>query len=605
MTPNTAIDTSLTPDPHSRLQTGKPRTVHFDWQAAVDFDSSTLRCSIRLRFDRPGPDSVDLDIRHLDIQAVRTIEGAPLPFTVGADDPILGEGLSFELPADLDTVIVDYQTTRDSTALQWAPPEQTSSGTGHFLYSQCQTIHARSMIPLHDSMSAKSTYTAKITVPAGYTALMPAEMLAQEARDHATVFSFQATTPRAPYLMALAVGHLASREISPRSRIWAEPSQIDAAAWEFAEVETMLTAAEEFFGPYQWGRLDLLIMPQSYPYGGLENPGLVFLTPTLIAGDRSLTDVLIHEIAHHWSGNLVTGASMDHFWINEGFTTYGERRISETLYGRELAELRAAMGLLYLKEDFEFLQDRMELSRLRMNLRGLDPDATSTWVAHEKGSIFIRALEESVGRERFDPFFKGFFRDFAFGSLTTEDFIAYATDHLNSSIDYEEWLYGNGLPASVPPIESTALTRVREVGQSPVQKDDASTWDASMWTVYLGQLEPDNKTDVFFQTMDSTFDLLDHQNPEIRRLWLLLGVRAGYAPAVEASMRFLSSTGRMKYLKPLYDALVANVETQSLAVECYRRNREGYHPIARAVVESRLSRLGFTPDELTTTATEE
>ncbi|MEV6987069.1 M1 family metallopeptidase [Sphaerisporangium sp. NPDC051017] len=586
------------PDPHSHLTDDQPRVRHIDWAVDVDFAAYRLDCSARIHFDRPGPAQVTLDTRALDIASVRGPGGESVGFQLGEHDDVLGEPLTFTLPGGADQVTIAYATSPDSTALQWVSPAQTSGGAHHFLYSQCQTIHARSMIPLHDSMSARLTYTAEVTVPEGYTALMSATSVGSRPADAGRrTFTFSASKGMPPYLVVLLVGHVESAVIGPRTRIWAEPDRIQAAAFEFAEVETLLKAGEALFGPHPWDNADLVVMPPSYPFGGMENPQLTYLTPTLITGDRSLVDVLSHELAHHWSGNMLTAASMEHFWINEGFATYGERRITESVHGRDVSELNAALLRVELEADLVYFADRPEHLKLRRRLAGEDPDTTSSWVSHEKGYLFVRALEESVGRDRFDAFIRLFFERYAFSAVTTEEFLVFARRELTESFDYEEWLYASGLPAAGPRARSVLLDQVRAVGQQAPTGEDARQWRSEQWLVYVGQLEAP-KSPEFLAELDDRFGLLTHSNLEIRWLWLLLGLRSGYAPAVDASLEFVASVGRMRFLKPLYDELVGNPVTRERAVSCYVANRHRYHPIAVNVVKSRMSKLGIDPDHL-------
>ncbi|WP_189262005.1 M1 family metallopeptidase [Streptomyces fuscichromogenes] len=585
-------------DPHSRLRPGMPQTRHVDWDVIVDFGRKRLRCSVTLTFDRTTGGEVVLDTRRLDILGLALPDGEPLSYTLGDTDPVLGEPLTFVLPAGEDRVRVAYETTEGSTALQWLEPEQTSAGTHDFLFSQCQTIHARSMIPLHDSMSAKVSFRARITVPDGYTALMSAKSTSGDGTvggDGTRTFEFDAPQPRPPYLIVLVVGNVAARRIGPRSLLWAEPDGLAAAAEEFSEVETLLAAAEDLYGPYPWGDLDLIVMPPSYPYGGLENPGLTFLSPTIVLGDRSEVGVLSHEIAHHWSGDLVTGHSMNHFWVNEGFTTYAERRITEATAGVDVADLHTALAIDDLRDDFAYLAGTPELTRLRKDLTGQDPDTTSSWVAHEKGGLFLRALEEAVGRERFDPFFKRFFADFAFRSLTTEEFLTYVDGIFPEAIDYKEWLYGDWLPEGTPEVTSRFLAETAAVGQDLPGAEQAH-WTAEHWKAYVRRLTAPKGVD-FLEALDQAHGLTRHTNLEIRVAWLALGVRSAYRPAVEATVELLGGVGRMKYLKQLYDALAENPSTLPLALRTYRANRGFYHPIARTVVESRFEHLGIAPQE--------
>ena len=509
----------------------------------------------------------------------------------------MGSRLRIALPAAAAAVRIRYRTSPRSTALQWCTPEQTADGTHPFLYSQCQTIHARSMLPIQDTPAVRFSYDAALRVPAGLTALMSASsmpaslMPASGAGPDERGFRFVQRQAIPAYLLALAVGRLDGREIGPRSTVWAEPSQLAAAAWEFAEVEQILATAERLFGPYAWGRADLLVLPPSYPYGGMENPQLIFLTPTLIAGDRSLVTVVAHEIAHAWTGNLVTAASLDHFWVNEGFTIFAERAITTRMIGRDLTELRAAVGLADLEADLRYLAGQPELTRLRLDLRGIDPDVASSHVALEKGYLFLRAIAESAGAERFLGFLRDYLTAFRFRSVTGEEVVAFAREQLPGAVDYDEWLYGTGLPPGTPAISSPLLDAVVAIGQAAPEPDVAAAWSADEWQVYLAELRPPVPAALLAE-LDRRYQLTASANPEILRLWLTAALGSGYPAAVPAAVDLLGRVGRLKFLKPLYDALAENPDTRVLARECFDRNRGRYHPIAVTVISTRLSQAG-------------
>lgn len=387
------------PDPHSFRDDTQPMVEHLSWDVRADFGTRTLDAVAELRLRSGGTGSrvagpLDLDTRDLTIASV-TADGGDTAFELGPADPVMGSRPRIALPAATAAVRICYRTSSQSTALQWCTPGQTADGTDPFLYSQCQTIHARSMLPVQDTPAVRFSYDAKLQVPAGLTALMSASSAGWGGGG----FRFVQQQAIPAYLLALAVGRLEGREIGPRSTVWAEPSRLAAAAWEFADVEQILAVAEELLGPYAWGRADLLVLPPSYPYGGMENPQLIFLTPTLIAGDRSLVTVLAHEIAHAWTGNLVTAASLDHFWVNEGFTVFAEREITARMIGRDLTELQAAVGRADLEADLRDLASQPELTRLRLDLRGIDPDVASSSCGAGEG-IPVLARDRRERRRR-------------------------------------------------------------------------------------------------------------------------------------------------------------------------------------------------------------
>jgi leukotriene-A4 hydrolase len=584
-------------DPHSYADTEQPRTVRLDLDLRVDFARQQLRGMAELAFAEPSGGPLDLDTRDLAIEQVIDLSGRPLPFTLHSPDaalPALGSRLRILLPPATSAVRVRYATSPGASALQWLTPAQTAGGKHPYLYSQCQAIHARSLAPLQDSPRFRIRYGASLAVPEGLRALMAAAPLGRvragpgEVKDR-----FEMPQPIPPYLLALAVGDLATRPLSQRCAVWAEPSVVDAAAAEFAEVESMIAAAEALFGPYDWDRFDLLVMPPSFPYGGMENPRLTFLTPSLLAGDRSLVTVVAHELAHAWTGNLVTNASADDFWLNEGFTVYAERRILEALHGRAIAELHACIGRHELEVALARFAARPQLTRLRNDLRGIDPDDAFSSVPYEKGYLLLRHLEETAGRPAFDKFLKSYLQKFRFQSVTTQellDALEAELPGLAARAGAAQFLDEPGLPDFAPRAHSQRLEEVQALAL------DAAAGKAAMPEVRLGQLTPAElllflqalPADLTAQACGALRALLrpeQFRSLELRVAWLSAALRAGDPLAPDEAAHVLVQTGRMKYLRPLYTELWARPETRELAQRVFARAQHGYHPIARQSVE--------------------
>ena len=576
------------PDPHSHTDLTQPRQKHLVWKAEVDFAARTIRATATLRFDGGGA-PVDLDSRGLAVESVTSVDGRPLVFELGPSEPILGERLRITLAPGVDTCVIRYRTGPDASALQWLEPEQTAGGKAPFLYSQCQAIHARSVVPLQDTPRLRITYEAELTVPAALRGLMAAGAVDREVRSDKAVERYRMDEPIPPYLFAFAVGDLASRDIGPRSRVWAEPSVVVGAAHEFAGVDRMLTSAEALFGPYPWGRFDLLVLPPSFPYGGMENPRLTFLTPTLLTGDRSLVNVVAHELSHSWTGNLVSNATAEDFWLNEGFTVFAERRILEVLEGPEMVALHAAVGRQALDEAVANFRDRPQLTRLRTRLQGVDPDDAFSQVPYEKGFLFLRALEDAVGREAFDRFLKKYMDTFRFQSVTTEELLELIRTELPGALEAvnaPKWIDGEGVPAGAPVARSSRLEAV-EALKTELPPPAAKEWSPWEWQVYLNHL-PRPSPPELLTALDQRFRLTEAPNPEVLVAWLTVAIRSGYPPAVRRAETLLGEVGRMKYLKPLYAALIAGPGTRSLAEAWAQRYRRRYHVIAAAGVESLL-----------------
>jgi len=586
-------------DPHSRSNPAQVRVRHLVLDLDVDFDGKVLRGTAVLHLDRldPAAEEVRLDTRALDVGSVECADGdgpwVPSPFVLESPDPILGAGLSIALPARADRVRVRYATRTEASGLQWLGPLQTAGRRLPFLFSQSQAIHARSWIPIQDTPGVRITYDATIRTAPELRAVMSAAGNSTGPRGGRYTFSMPQRIP--PYLLALAVGDLDFAPLGPRSGVYAEPSVVASAAHEFADTERMMAAAERLYGPYRWDRYDILVLPPSFPFGGMENPRLTFATPTVLAGDRSLVALIAHELAHSWSGNLVTNATWSDFWLNEGFTTYIERRILEEVYGREAATMEASLGRQDLGDEIERLEDRDEI--LHIDLTGRDPDDAATRLPYEKGSLFLRALEETFGRERFDAFLHGYFDRFAFQSVVTEDFLGYLRETLFAGDGKEfspevihEWVERPGLPAAAPNPISESLERVVRAAEEWAAGRLASRdvpwpgWSTQERLQFLRRL-PVPLSSERMRELDALLGLTDSGNAEIAFQWLLHSLKSDYAATDARLEEFLVSIGRRKFIKPLYEELVKSEPGRRRALAIYRRARPGYHPIAVDTVD--------------------
>ena len=579
-------------DPHSYADDSHSKVIAVDWEARVDFASRTLEATALLELDAPslaGP--LDLDSRKLTVIAISDAQDNPIEFSLGAADPVLGSKLSLMLPAGVKTVKIRYRTAPDASALQWLEPAQTAGGKHPYLFSQCQAIHTRSILPLQDTPSRRITYKAKLTVPAPLRALMAAGFVSREVVGEQAVERWAMPQPLAPYLFAFAVGELEARKLGERSMVWAEPSVVDAAAWEFEEIDKMLDAGEALFGAYAWERFDILVMPPSFPYGGMENPRLTFVTPTLLAKDRSQVRVIAHELAHAWTGNLVTNSNAEHFWLNEGWTRYAELRITEVVEGPDSAALLAAICRHDLDETVERFARTGQgaLTRLRTHLTGVDPDEAFSVVPYDKGELFLRTIEGKVGRERFDVFAKRYLEKFRFGAVTTEEFLAFTEVELPgvlASIDATRWIDGEGVPEGAPSVRSAKLAEVEAMGSAlpPAGLELSST----EWNLWLDRLPRPMPRD-FCEALDQRFPFTSTGNMEVKVSWLRVALSSGYDDVLPEVRRVLGTVGRMKYLVPLYAALLERTETAALARSIFEQAAPSYHPIARAVLKGRLA----------------
>ena len=584
-----------TPDPHSFFDDTQPRTRHMRLALAVDFERRVVKGESVLEFAAAAAGPLDLDTKGLHIDSVLSQSGAVVPWELGEEVAVLGRRLRLELPSGTRAVTLRYAAAPEAIGLQWLSPAQTEGKRHPFLFSQFQPIHARSMLPLQDSPRARVTYHAEVTVPEPLSAVMsagPAGVRPGRVAGTRT-FLFDMPQPIPPYLLALAVGELDSRELSPRARVWAEPTTVAAAAWEFAGIGEMIAKAESLFGPYEWDRYDMLVLPPAFPYGGMENPRMTFLTPTLLAGDRSLVDVVAHELAHSWTGNLVTNADMDHFWLNEGFTVWAERRIQEAIHGPEWSVLDWAIGQTALDQELARFGPTSPLTRLRAELRGIDPDDAFSSIPYEKGARFLTLLERSVGRERFERFVRDYIARYRFTSITSEQFLAFVEETLPgaaTSVDARAWLYEPGIPANAPVFASEALgalTRLAESWGSGARPSPAqiASWAPRELLVYLQHL-PRVLDGPGCAWLDAALALTGRGNYEILVEWLTIACGSDYEPVFGRLREVLLRVGRMKYLRPLYGALGRHPRTRALARDIFATAAEGYHALSRRVVES-------------------
>jgi leukotriene-A4 hydrolase len=609
----TPIFAQSSKDFHSYSNPQDVRVRHLDLAWNVSFDKKVLNGIAVLTIDRLNKQApLILDTRHLNIEKAETsADGSTYKataFTVGNSDPILGEPLNIQLPDSVKFVRITYSTNPDASGLQWLEPPQTAGKKDPFMFTQSQAIHARSWIPLQDTPSVRVTYTARVRTPANLLAVMSAENDPQAPRDGD--YSFRMRQPIPSYLIALAVGDLSFRPIGPRTGVYAEPSVVDKAASEFADTERMVTATEKLYGPYRWGRYDLLVLPPSFPFGGMENPRLTFATPTVLAGDKSLVSLVAHELAHSWSGNLVTNATWRDFWLNEGFTVYLERRILEVVYGRPREEMEAVLGRRDLEEELAGLEPRDEI--LHVDLTGRDPDAGFTDVPYEKGALFLRHLEQTFGRARFDRFLRSYFNHFAFQSITTEQFLDYLKKNLlnrypklAARVPIDEWINKAGIPASAPRPTSQAFSRVEEQakrwlrGEIPASAIQTANWTTQEWLHFLKSLPlggqaASTATAVSsldmkkMEELDQAFHFTQSGNSEIAFQWLMMSIKNGYQPANARLEEFLLSIGRRKFIKPLYEELAKTPDGRERALLIYRRARPTYHPIAVTSIDEVL-----------------
>ena len=589
-------------DAHSYARPDEAKVTHVSLDLVPDFDAKRIGGTARLAIQRgTNADSIVLDIRDLAIKRVLTPAGDTLGFAVGATQEFIGAPLAIALPPAGDTIIIEYETSPDAAAVQWLSAGQTAGRKLPFMFTQGEAILTRTWVPTQDSPGIRQTYDAVVHVPAGMAAVMSAENTSTEGEKDAegrAIFRFRLDKPVPPYLIALAVGDIAFRSIGEQTGVYAEPSVVDKAANEFAEVDQMIAAAEKLYGPYRWGRYDILVLPPSFPFGGMENPRLTFATPTVLAGDRSLVSLVAHELAHSWSGNLVTNANWNDFWLNEGFTTYIESRIMEELRGKDYADMLRTLGRQDMTAAVEEAGGPTGVdTKLHLDLTGRDPDAGMADIAYEKGAAFLQTVESVVGRPRLDAFLRDYFDHYAFQPMTSDIMVGYMREKLlkgdeEQKVNLQQWVYDAGVPQNIPAVSSTAFAAVdRQVGAwrdgGAASALDTDEWSTHEWLHFLRAL-PDTIEAGRLADLDRTFKLSSSGNSEILFAWLRIAIRNDYQAAYPSLERFLTTQGRRKFVAPLYADLAATPEGKARALAIYRRARPTYHSVATNTIDRTL-----------------
>jgi leukotriene-A4 hydrolase len=584
----------------------------------VDFERKVLAGHVDLHTElvKEGVTTLVLDTRALNVQKATLVgnDEQVLEHKLSETNPAFGNSLTITLPSTLAvgtkfTVRVYYETTRDSTALQWLEPRQTAGKKYPYLFSQCQAIHARSLTPCQDTPSNKITYDATITVAAPLTALMSATSTATSTNNNVNTFSFTQKVPIPTYLIAIAVGHLVSREIGPRSSVWSEPEMVEAGAHEFANTEKFIKTGEDLLTPYVWGRYDVLLLPPSFPYGGMENPQLTFVTPTLLAGDRSLENVIAHEIAHSWMGNLVTNKYWSEFFLNEGFTVFIERKIIARLGGEKLFDFEALVGWKHLKDDIEHFGATNPLTALRPNLEGVDPDDAFSSVPYEKGFNLLCYLQSIVGVKEFEAWLKLYVQKFQYQSITANQMKEFFLSHFKAKgdealskeldkIDWQTWFDKPGLSDKIDfstELADGAIALAKKwvekngEGTSP---DDLKHFTSGQVVMFLDQLlvlstnQPLSPATI--EEIDKKYGLTEKRNSEWRFRWYTLCIRAGHTKIFPHVVSFLTEQGRMKFVRPLYRELFKHSAGKELAVSTFKEHKGSYHLIASRLVSKDL-----------------
>jgi aminopeptidase N len=585
-------------DSHSFSNRAEAIVKHLDLDIKVDFDSQTISGIASWTIDNISKgNEIIFDENTLNITKVTLGDDEKeTQFKLGDSVEFHGRPLRITVEPNTTKVNIYYNTTKDCVALQWLKPEQTADKKKPFVFSQGQSIWTRTWIPCQDSPGIRFTYNAKVSVPKDLMALMSA--VNPQQKNDTGIYTFKQDKHIPSYLMAIAVGDVEFKLIDNRTGVYAEHSQIDKAKWEFAKLGDMVNAAEKLFGAYRWGRYDVIVLPPSFPFGGMENPNLTFLTPTVMAGDRSLTSLLAHELGHSWSGNLVNNASWDETWLNEGFTTYVEHRIGEEVFGVDEAKMQDVLSRKVLKNNVDELGIDSPDTRLKIDLSGKNPDEGLSDIPYEKGYALLQTIEAAVGRKQFDNFLTNYFNDHAFQSINTEAFVAYVNKKLikgdkglADKIKLDEWIYKPGIPSNIiTPVSEdfnaidTIQKTWRKTGIKGLSQKIKSTNEKQHFIDYL----PNDLTVQEMTEIDKEFNFTKGGNFVVKRQWFIIAIQHQYKVAYPAIENFLTSYSRTYSLTPLYKEMIKTTEGKVWAKQIYAKAKPGYHATTVEALEKIL-----------------
>ena len=573
----------------------KAKVKHLSLDIETDFEKQIIKGSAQYSFENNDAKEIIFDTEKLTIDSVVLANGKKTKFTLGTQEEIKGQPLHIEVTPNDTIVKIYYKTSPEANALQWLDASQTNDKKAPFLLTQGQAILTRSYIPIQDTPSIRITYDAKVKVPQGLMALMSAINPKEKSADG--IYTFKMPQPIAPYLVALAVGDVEYKAVDHRTGVYAEPGMLEAATWEFALMGKMVDAAEKLYGEYPWEQFDVLVLPPSFPFGGMENPRLTFATPTAIVGDRSMTNLIAHELAHSWSGNLVTNSTWDDFWVNEGFTVYFERRIMEELEGKDYADMISVIGFQDLETSMRNIPEKY--TSLKVNMTGANPDDAFSDVPYDKGYLFLKMLEDRYGREKFDQFLIQYFSSHAFQTMTTEKFVNYMKANLTNGEDdfVQEWIYTTGWPKNLVKPTSKLFDLAEAHFNQDIKngrnniapsKIEINTKSTNEWVHFIRLIDPKKNTIEDLKYLDEVYGFTNSKNPEIQTAWFEKSFLMKYDVVNANAKEFLTRVGRRKFLEPLYLALKESNQ-MALAHDIYKSARPNYHFVARNTIDSMLN----------------
>ena len=588
--------------------------VHF----IVDFDNKKVDGEVTISFKAlEDGEVIILDTKSLIIKSIKDNTGNELDFKLDNYYRLESHGVPLKIykeysKDDTFDITIEYSTTKDCMAIDWLEPEQTSGGKYPFMYSQCQSILCREMLPIQDTPAIKMPVQISITVPEELIGLAAGLFVEEINNGNNKTFIYALDIPIPSYLIAIAAGDIGSQNVSERCTIYAEKTVVEKAAWEFSDTEKFLKIAENYIGEYVWEQYNILVLPPSFPFGGMENPTLTFLTPSLIAGDKSLVSVVAHEISHSWTGNLVTNENWPDFWLNEGFTMFIERKILSSHKDKDMAKLDAMVGLSNLKADIIAFGESKSFSSLEPNLLGRNPDDAFNKVPYEKGFNLLYYLENKVNNDDiFQKFMRSYIDKFKKGVVKYMDFRTFFETFIKNNvkdwekilndIDWDTWVFAPGFP----PVENDFSNKyadevdqaVKDFYENKLGDDFVKTfkdWFTLLKQNFLNKIkESDIKlSETQLEFLNEKLELIQGKyNVEVSCSYYLTVLYHGTLSTKfeESLVDFLGKHGRINYIRPLFSALARR--NKELAIKTLDKYRNFYHSIIIKYIEIDLKSL--------------
>ena len=588
--------------------------VHF----IVDFDNKKVDGEVTISFKAlEDGEVIILDTKSLIIKSIKDNTGNELDFKLDNYYRLESHGVPLKIykeysKDDTFDITIEYSTTKDCMAIDWLEPEQTSGGKYPFMYSQCQSILCREMLPIQDTPAVKMPVQISITVPEELIGLAAGLFVEEINNGNNKTFIYALDIPIPSYLIAIAAGDIGSQNVSERCTIYAEKTVVEKAAWEFSDTEKFLKIAENYIGEYVWEQYNILVLPPSFPFGGMENPTLTFLTPSLIAGDKSLVSVVAHEISHSWTGNLVTNENWPDFWLNEGFTMFIERKILSSHKDKDMAKLDAMVGLSNLKADIIAFGESKSFSSLEPNLLGRNPDDAFNKVPYEKGFNLLYYLENKVNNDDiFQKFMRSYIDKFKKGVVKYMDFRTFFETFIKNNvkdwekilndIDWDTWVFAPGFP----PVENDFSNKYADEVDQAVKDfyenklgDDFvkkfKDWFTLLKQNFLNKIKESDieLSETQLEFLNEKLELIQGKyNVEVSCSYYLTVLYHGTLSTKfeESLVDFLGKHGRINYIRPLFSALARR--NKELAIKTLDKYRNFYHSIIIKYIEIDLKSL--------------